>query len=230
MRQERITTPRKKVAVFIGVLLVTLIIVAVGAQTSLYHFNNTKTIRVGCIGDSITKPIGYPSELQSMLGDRYRVESFGTDGATVLFDTYTPYIYQTSFLRAKVFLPEIVVVMLGTNDARTDNFKTVDNFVADYKKLISEIQKIKSHPQIFLVKPPPILENDLDLEIEGFSEEVIPRIEEIADELGLPIIDVYSAMEGHPEYYLDGVHPNSEGASVIATEVYNAISLFMKTT
>jgi lysophospholipase L1-like esterase len=228
VRQERITIPGKKVVVCISFLLIISIIVTVCVQTSLYHLNNTKIIRIGCIGDSITEITIYPGELQRMLGDDYRVGSFGTSGATVLLNTYIPYIYQTSFLRAKVFLPDIVVIMLGTNDARTDHFKSIDNFVADYMSLIREIQKIKSHPQIFLVKPPPLFDNEFYLEDSNLSEGIIPRIEQIAEEQGFPIIDVYSVMEGHPEYFFDGVHPNDEGATVIATQVYNALSLFIE--
>jgi lysophospholipase L1-like esterase len=94
--------------------------------------------------------------------------------------------------------------------------------------LIREIQKIKTHPQIFLVNPPPLFENEFYLDGPSLSEGVIPRIEQIADEQGFSVIDVYSAMEGHPEYFFDGVHPNDEGATVIATQVYSALSLFIE--
>lgn len=225
--KEEIKISRKKTVLFVSVLLVTLIFVVVGVQTSLHNINNTKISRVACIGDSITELMvefrSYPTELQNMLGDSYRVGNFGTSGATVLFDTYVPYVHQTSFFRAKVFFPNIVVIMLGTNDARTDNFKSIDNFVSDYMKLINEIQTVKTNPQIFLVKPPPIFDNDLNLNGDNFLQEIIPRIEKIANETSLPIIDVYSAMEDHPEYFQDGVHPTSEATTIIATEVYNAI-------
>ena len=207
-------------------MLVVLSLAVVIVQTNMQVINNSKRIRVACIGDSITELTSYPSELQTMLGDNYHVGSFGTTGSTVLLDTYWPYMYQTSFLNAKNFLPDIVVAMLGTNDARTDNFKSVDNFVQDYMKLIKQIQILGTQPKIFLVKPPPIFDNDLDLISEDFVEEIIPRIEEIANNQELQIIDVYGALENHPEYFIDGVHPTSEGSTAIATEVYNAIRIF----
>jgi lysophospholipase L1-like esterase len=52
---------------------------------------------------------------------------------------------------------------------------------------------------------------------------VIPRIEQVANAMNLPIIDVYAAFANHSEYFWDGVHPNSEGAELIATEIYKAI-------
>lgn len=198
-------------------------------ETSLYSINSAKKIRVACIGDSITESTNYPRDLQTMLGDGYMVGSFGVSGSTVLFDTYTPYIDQSAFTRAKNFLPDIVIIMFGTNDARTDNFKSIDNFVADYMKLISEIQALNSNPKIFLVKPPPIFDNEFELKSVNLLEGLIPRIEQVANELGLPIIDVYSALENHPEYFQDGVHPSREGATLIASEVYKAISLSAET-
>lgn len=136
-------------------------------------------------------------------------------------------MYGHKFTLAKEFQPDIAVVMLGTNDARTDHFKSIDNFTKDYLILINEIRVLKSDPQIFLVKPPPIFNNTFSLENKNMIEGIIPRIEQIANEQGLPIIDVYSALENHPEYFPDdGVHPNSEGATIIANVVYNAIINF----
>ncbi len=152
--------------------------------------------------------------------------NFGAGGSTVLLDTDKPYIDQVEFVYAKNFLPDIAIIMLGTNDARTDHFKSIDNFVPDYMKLINEIQALESNPKIFLVKPPPLFDNDHELKNVNLLEGIIPRIEQIANEEGLLIIDVYAALENHPEYFWnDGVHPSSEGATVIASEVYAAIIL-----
>ena len=206
-------------------MVVVLVLVAIVVQANINIVNDSKKIRVACMGDSITDKhlSNYPSKLQTLLGDDYEVESFGIMGATVLFDTYWPYVYQNEFLEGKQFLPNIVVIMLGTNDARPDNFGSIDNFVGDYMKIIKQIQMLGTKPKIFVVKPPPIFENIVELVPENFSEEIIPRIDEVANTLNLEIIDVYSVMENHPEYFLDGVHPNSEGETVIATQVYNAI-------
>jgi len=199
--------------------------VAIVFEISPYNTNSVNPIRVACIGDSITEDPRYTSDLQSMLGPNYIVRNYGVSGSTVLIDTHTPYIFQNAFRIAKKFLPDMVIVMLGTNDARTDNFKSINNFVADYRKLISRIQAIESNPKIFLVKPPPIFDNELELKKVYFRDVVIPRIEQVANELGLYTIDVYSALENHPEYFQDGVHPNNEGATLIAEEVYKTISL-----
>jgi len=199
--EEKTIKISKKVVTYTGIILILFSIVATGIyRLNIFENNKTEIIRVSCMGNSITRT-NYPNELQSRLGEGYMVGNFGSSGSTVLLDTYKPYIYQTAFLRAKNFQPKIVVLMLGTNDARKDNFRSIDNFKEDYLKLIREIQSLQTNPQIFLVKPPPIFDNNLDLEANNFSEEIIPRIERIADEFNFPIIDVYSKLENFPEYF-----------------------------
>src|SRR5208283_3204377 len=112
----------------------------------------------------------------------------------------------------------------GTNDARTDTYQQISSFVADYERIINSIQSLSSKPQIFLVEPPPIFSNTLSLNGTSFVEGVIPRIEQVATTLGLPIINVYTPLINNPNYFPDGVHPNSEGAQIIANVIYNAIN------
>lgn len=223
--QGRITINRKKAVACIGVLLVTLSVVAIIFEITSNNTSSGKLVRVACLGDSITRGYGYPDKLQNSLGTNYTVRNFGFDSTTVLLNTDTPYMYQIEFNRSKYFLPDIVVVMLGTNDARTDYFKFIDNFISDYVTLINELQILESDPEILLVKPPPLFENNLSLENGNLLEGVIPRIEQVSNEKGLPVIDVYSALENYPEYFPDGVHPTDEGATVIANKVYEALTL-----
>ena len=72
--------------------------------------------------------------------------------------------------------------------------------------------------------PPPVYENNINISNSALSEVIIPKIKQVATETGLPIIDVYTTMLGHPEYFVDGVHPNYEGAKVIAETVYQQIT------
>lgn len=187
-------------------------------------------IRVACLGDSITAATefsDYPTILQSMLGSNYTVGNFGVVAATVLSDTDKPYISQTAFQDARQFQPNIVIVMLGTNDAHDTNYPSIDKFKADYEKIIDETLAFTSNPRIFLVKPPPIFANEFGHDNTNLVEGVIPRIEQIAHERGLPTIDVYNALVNHPEYFADGLHPNQDGARILASEIYKAIIAYV---
>ena len=180
--------------------------------------------RVACMGDSNTEVTGYPADLQTKLGANYSVGNFGSTGATVLLDTDGPYLNRDAFKNATDFQPNIVVIMLGTNDARTNIYMSIDHFVDDYVKLIREVQQFKSKPKIWLATPPPIFDNNLSLSSEYLTDGVIPRIRRVATIVGLPLIDVYSTLATHSEYFSDGVHVNSAGAEIIASEVFKGIS------
>lgn len=181
-------------------------------------------IRVACVGDSITDGSGYPETLQRMLGTDYYVGNFGVSGSTVLLISDRPYVNQTEHQRSKAFQPSIVIIMLGTNDAQTNIHHSNGNFSTDYKKLISEYQALASNPEIWLVTPPPILENELDLKDLHLDQEIIPQIQQVANELDLPTIDVNTALTASTTYFFDGVHPNNEGAMCIATTICQAIT------
>jgi len=183
----------------------------------------TLPITVSCVGDSITEWSGYPTILQTMLGSSYEVSNFGVAGAAVSPSWYTSYVKQPEFHKSKDVEPSIVVIMLGTNDAHTS--QNASNFSSDYKNLVSEYQTLPSHPKILLVEPPPIYDNKLELNGTHLDGYVLPGIEQVAYELGLPTIDVNAALANHPELFEDGVHPNSEGAFAIATEIVQILGL-----
>ena len=180
-------------------------------------------IRVACVGDSITESSGYPENLQVILGTDYLVRNFGVSGSTVLLSSDRPYANQPQYQYSQSFQPSIVVIMLGTNDARANLYQTISNFSADYKKLICEYQTLDNSPAIWLVTPPPILENELDLKDVQLQHAIIPQIEQVANELDLPTIDVNSPLTSYPEYFGDGVHPSIEAAMLIATAISDAI-------
>ena len=216
------TTKKKVLAIEIAVLIISLGLIVVFFD-NFGLTSNAKTIRVACLGDSITELTKYPSDLQTRLDANYIVGNFGVNASTVVFNSSRPYYFENAFKKARDFLPDIVVIMLGTNDARINVYESIDRFVKDYEKLISKIQIIKSNPKIFLVKPPPILNNTLDLNNVDLLEGVMPRIEQVAKDLNLTTIDVYTPLANHPEYFPDGIHPNNEGANLIASIVYKAI-------
>jgi lysophospholipase L1-like esterase len=125
---------------------------------------------------------------------------------------------------AKNFQPTLVIIFLGTNDARQDNYPYIKDFVGDYKQLIGQFRSLDSEPQIFLVLPPPIANNTVGLSSGNYTEGIMPKIEQVANETGLPLIDVYEPMLGHSDYFIDGVHPNGMGAQVIADTIYSQIT------
>jgi lysophospholipase L1-like esterase len=130
-------------------------------------------------------------------------------------------VKERAFQESKNFEPDIVIIMLGTNDAHT--YQNGDNFTEDYEEIIAEYLALPSKPRVLIVKPPPIYDNTLELSGTNLEENVIPAIDQVAQELNLTTVDVNSALVGHPEFFQDGVHPNSDGAMAIAAQIDNAI-------
>jgi acyl-CoA thioesterase I len=184
-----------------------------------------KPIRVACVGDSITQGSGYPDKLQMMLGSNYIVVNFGVCGSTVSQNSTIPYINQTAFKRAEDFAPDIVVIMLGTNDANPEIAHNEDNFETDYAQLVNSFEALDGNQLIWVVKSPPIFSDNSNYNNTYLSNTVLPHIDNVASQMNLPKIDIYSAFGNHSDYFMDGVHPNPDGASLIASNVYDAITL-----
>jgi acyl-CoA thioesterase I len=184
-----------------------------------------KPIRVACIGDSITEGSGYPSMLHQLLGPNYTVANFGVSGSTVTSQSIRPYIDQAAFQEAIDYHPDIVVIMLGTNDANTDIAQNETSFEADYTQIIDSFEQLEGTQLIWVVKSPPIFANNSSYNNTYLENNVFPQIDKVADQMKLPTVDMYSAFGNHSDYFMDGVHPDSEGASLIASHVYDAITL-----
>jgi acyl-CoA thioesterase-1 len=218
-------TITKKILMAFGIvtLVISLSFMTLFLGSLNSNFNHDSLIRVACVGDSITEGSGYPENLQVMLGNNYKVGNFGVSGSTVLQNSDVPYMNQAAFWRAIAFKPSIVVVMLGTNDAKESSYGSVENFISDYKELVREYERLESKPKIWLVTPPPIFENDLNLNNTNLEQNIIPSIEYVANELDMPTVDVNTVLTDYPEYFMDGVHPSSDGAMLIASKINQAI-------
>ena len=213
----------KFLAIGVAVLLISSISLTFFSESLESRSVPISPIRIGCIGDSITEGSGYPSYLQMMLGKSYTVKNFGVGGSTVLLGAGKPYMNQTAFESALGFLPDIVIIMLGTNDARPTTYQYIGDFVKDYEKLIEDFKGLPSEPEIYLVKPPPIFNDESGLSNANLVQGIIPCTEQVAKELGMPLIDVNTVLIDHAEYFPDGVHPTHTGAKVIASEIDMAI-------
>jgi len=217
----------RNIQLLLFVITIIVIFALILASIFIRPITNEKdtddSIRVACIGDSITEATDYPNDLWTLLGANYTVENFGVGGATVSSDSDRPYIKQNAFQNAKEFQPKVVIIMLGTNDANPSLEQNNASFIANYVKLVNEFQGLESKPKIWVVKPPPIFNAELGLSPQYFEANVIPSIEEVARRMNLPTINVYSALVKYPNHFPDGVHPDSDGSKLIAAEVHKAI-------
>jgi len=187
------------------------------------------TIRVACVGDSITAGVGaargasYPAQLGKMLGGKWEVRNFGVSGSTLLNRGDLPYQKQQPFKAALAYNPNVVIVMLGTNDTKPQNWKFKDEFAADYKDLLDKFAKLPGKPRIFLCRPVPVPGGgNWGINEAGVREEA-PMIDKVAEEMKADVIDMYGALKDHPETLPDKVHPNTAGATLMSKAAYKAL-------
>ena len=205
-------------------LVIGLAILVSLSVIAAFYMSLQNIIRVACVGDSITEGTYYPMDLMILLGTNYSVGNFGVGGSAVSLDSGKPYMNENAFQEAKAFHPNIVIIMLGANDASPLNSPSNDSFVEDYVQLIGAFQMLSSKPKMYIVKPPPVFSDETGLNPEFFLKNIIPNIEKVAEQTNLPIIDVYSALANSSNLFPDGVHPNAEGAQLIANTIYKAIT------
>lgn len=186
--------------------------------------------RIACVGDSITEGFGaepgksYPAQLQQMLGDKWQVVNYGLGGRTLLKKGDVPYWNEKAYQDALKLKPNVVVIMLGTNDTKPQNWKFESEFVADYTALVKSFQELESKPKIFVCRPCPVIEPGNFGITEVHVKEEIERIDKLAHDMKLEVIDMHAAFEKKPELLPDRVHPNTAGATEMAKVVYKAVT------
>lgn len=190
-------------------------------------------VRVACVGDSITYGAGipereknsYPAQLGALLGPQWDVRNFGRSSATLLSTGDLPYRRQSEFAAALAFQPDVVIVMLGTNDSKPWNWAHRDQFATDYAALLREFAALPSHPRIWVCRPIPAFPpSNWGISPEVIEREVGPLVAAIARNERTGLINQFTTLQGRHDLVPDHVHPNVDGARLLARTVYRALT------
>jgi lysophospholipase L1-like esterase len=191
-----------------------------------------ETIRVACVGDSITFGAGikdrvrynYPRQLGRLLGAKWDVRNFGVSGATLLKNGDKPYWEEKAFEDALAYAPHVVVIKLGTNDTKPQNWKHHAEFAADYADMIGRFSDLPSKPRVWVCLPVPAYPARWGINDDRIRADVIPLVRQAAKETGVQLIDLYRPLSNKAELFPDQIHPNAQGATLIAEFVYKALT------
>ena len=192
-------------------------------------------IKVACVGNSITYGSGvanrevnaYPVKLQGMLGDKYEVGNFGKPGATLLNHGHRPYTQQQEYKDALAFAGDIVVIHLGINDTDPRNWPNYqDEFIGDYRALMQSFREVNPKVRFILARMTPLSDRHYRFEsgTRDWHAEIQLAIECIAKAEGVQLIDFHEPLYPYPYILEDAVHPNAEGAAILAKTVYEGIT------
>ncbi len=195
-----------------------------------------RLIKVACIGNSVTYGYGhenpdstsYPSQLAVMLGDDYEVGNFGKSGATLLRKGHRPYNEQEEFKKALEFAPDIAIIHLGLNDTDPRNWKYYKReFISDYVAIIEAFEKVNPDVEIYICRMTPIFHwhHRFEKGTRDWYWEIQATIENISENIAeVKLIDLQETLYHRPDLMPDALHPNPEGAKLIAQCVYSAIT------
>lgn len=190
-----------------------------------------EAVRVACVGNSITdgsgidmaEKNGYPAQLQKKLGNNYHVRNFGVGARTLMNSGDRPYMKELAWRDVLAFNPNVVIVKLGTNDSKTDNWKFKKDFEADYQIMIDKLSSLPAKPRIFLAHPIKAFKTQWTITDSVIVNEVIPAIDRVAEKNGLEVIDLHNAIEDETLILSDGIHPNTKGAAKLAEVIAKAV-------
>lgn len=209
----------------IGVATLVVIIITVGLLSPAMA--QRSVIRVACIGNSITfggmGEQSYPQQLGKLLGAHYSVKNFGVSGTTLLKKGDFPYWNEAAFFNAQDFKPQILILCLGTNDSKPQNWIFKDEYSGDYLAMIQVFRGLNPNVQIFACSPPPVFKDGYGITNSIIRDEIIPLVRQLRATAGVDSIDFYNRMLDQGTHFPDGIHPDAAGYAVMAQIAQQAI-------
>lgn len=214
----------KNLKILLGLILFAFLIQETSGQQ--------KITKIAFIGNSITEGTGlsnpksqsYPGQLANMLNSDWQVGNFGVSGRTMLKKGDYPIWNENKFKEALAFEPNIVVIMLGTNDSKYYNWAHKADFYNDYVSMIDTFANLSSKPKIYICYPLKVFKLLYDIDDKVIHDEIIPIIHQISIDKNLQIIDFYTPTSDKPEIFSDGIHPTANGAHFVAEIFYNELT------
>ncbi len=190
--------------------------------------------KVVCVGASITegalttnpKKDSYPAQLAHLLGNNYEVINCGVSSCTMLRNGDHPYWSTQAYKKALDSNPDIVFIDLGGNDAKAINRVYINEFVKDCSDMVKSFKSLPSKPRIILMLPFVSFETDSNQIWDPIIvNDIIPIIQQVAYNEDIEVLDMHSLLINRPDLFPDKIHPNDEGSRIIASRLYEQITL-----
>jgi sialate O-acetylesterase len=192
-------------------------------------------VKIACVGNSVTYGYGlanpaqesYPAQLHKMLGNQYQVLNFGHSGATLLKNGHNPYYRTPEFKELINTKPDVAIIHLGLNDTDPRDWPDYrQNFEADYAWLIDTIRKANPHVHIFICRLTPIFSGHPRFKsgTRDWYWQIQNLIPLIAKANHVDLIDFNKPLYNRPDLFADNLHPDKEGASILAGTVYRRLT------
>ena len=187
---------------------------------------------IACIGASITEGAGaenfytesYPAQLQNALAGQYNVVNFGNSGKTVNPNLgEESWMNQYQWVGVQAIVPDIAILNIGTNDSKTHNNPTYDDFYANFKHLVDSLLEVNSEMRIVICTVPYAYTDIWGINNDNIANIIAPVQRDVAEEYGFELIDLYEFSQNKSYLFPDGVHPNTKGYEMFVKIISKAV-------
>lgn len=198
-----------------------------------------------CFGDSNTYGLvpatcnRYPFNvrwtglLSNKLGSEYNVVEEGLCGRTTMFDDKDrPYRNGSELLPVLLesHMPlDLVIIMLGTNDCKSEYNTTPEKIAEGVIKLIKQVRHFDDEKKILLISPIHLGENvwksGFDPEFSKNSVNISKQLKEVYKDISLKYnTEFLSASDYVKASNKDEEHLDSDGHSILADVIYKKVA------
>ena len=206
-------------------------------------YSQSYKVRIAMMGNSITYGAQldnpstecYPAQLSDMLsaiyGDTCEIMNYGVSGRTMMRSAENPLWNESQFMDALQYVPDICLILLGTNDSKPYRWdEWGDEFLDDYLAMIDTFKFRNPNTKFIACYPPPIWEgHPYGTTFENSHNDsivincVIPAIDTVVEQTGAILIDFHTPFVDSLDLFPDKLHPNAEGQRQMAEILYDTI-------
>ena len=167
------------------------------------------------------------------------VAEAGRSGRTLLKKGDQPIWNEQAWRDAVAFKADVVIIKLGTNDSKPENWQHADEFEADLRAMIDQLNpkvpvlnkkgkmQRSAKPRIILCTPIPAYKPSWNISDSVIVNQIIPIINKVAQDEHLEVIDLHSIFNNADGKAMqaDGIHPTEAGDSQIARAVFEVVKI-----
>lgn len=195
-------------------------------------------VKIACVGDSITygyaiddKAFSYPSLLGQKLGDGYEVGNFGKSASYILpgdsaynlrDDKTLSYRDTQQYQDSIAFAPDVVIIMLGTNDVTSlVSNESAEVIEAELENIIKIYQELESVQRVYVMTS---IYGPYNVTLSKASDGPLQKLQQkAAADTGAEFIDIYSLTRDYFDVMLhlsDRLHPDEDSYEAIPAACY----------
>ena len=198
-------------------------------------------VKIACIGDSITygycideidrTVYSYPAMLDAKLGDGYEVANFGKSASYILpgdsvynlrDDKTLSYRDTQQFADSIAYAPDVVIIMLGTNDVTSlVSNEAAEVIEAELENIIGIYQALESVQRVYVMTS---IFCPYSVTLSKASDGPLQKIQQkAAADTGAEFIDIYSLTRDYFDVMLhlsDRLHPDEDSYEAIPSACY----------